>query len=281
MKQQALGRDLVNDLLNTLDPLLFAKELGFRPDGWQEKVLTSSSKRIILNCARQTGKSTVTAIMALHRALYWPGSLILLISPSLRQSSELFRMVNNFLHILHERPHLLEDNKLSCTLTNKSRIVSLPSKEATIRGFSGANLIIEDESSRVLDDLYVAIRPMLSVSGGKLVLMSTPFGKRGHFWQEWTSSVPGWERIQVKATECARISPQFLEEERASLGDWWYRQEYDCQFVAATDSVFNFDLILKSLSDDIAPLFEDEEAQKIRILNSEEKNERIPKQISK
>jgi len=269
MKQQALGRDLVNDLLNTLDSLLFAKELGFNPDVWQEKVLTSSSKRIILNCARQTGKSTVTAIMALHRALYWPGSLILLISPSLRQSSELFRMVTSFLNTLHEKPTLLEDNKLSCTLLNKSRIVSLPSKEATIRGFSGASLIIEDEASRVLDDLYVAIRPMLSVSGGKLILMSTPFGKRGHFFEAWDKG-QGWEKIQVKATECVRITPEFLEEERVSLGEWWWRQEYNCEFVEATDSVFNYDLILKSLSDDIIPLFEDGET-----------NEFIPKQISK
>lgn len=258
MNNKSLASDLTNDLIFTLDPLLFAGSLNFKCDHWQAKILTSHSKRIILNCARQTGKSTVTAIMALHRALYWPKSLILLISPSLRQSSELFRMVTSFLHTLNERPHLLEDNKLSCTLINKSRIVSLPSKEATIRGFSGANLIIEDEASRVLDDLYIAIRPMLAVSDGKLILMSTPFGKRGHFFTEWDKG-ESWERVQVKAAECPRISKEFLEEERLSLGEWHFKQEYDCMFVEASDSVFNYDLILKSLSDDITPLFEDED----------------------
>lgn len=66
------------------------------------------------------------------------------------------------------------------------RIVSLPSSEATVRGFSGAALIVEDEASRVPYDLYCAMWPMLAISGGRLVLMSTPFGKRGHFFEEWT-----------------------------------------------------------------------------------------------
>jgi hypothetical protein len=70
-------------------------------------------------------------------------------------------------------------------MKNGSRIVSLPSKEANIRGFSGVSLIIEDEASRVGDDLYLAMRPMLAVNQGRLILMSTPWGKRGHFFEAW------------------------------------------------------------------------------------------------
>jgi hypothetical protein len=133
--------------------------------------------------------------------------------------------------------------------------VSLPSTEATIRGFSGANLIVEDEAARVSDELYYAVRPMLAVSGGRLILMSTPFGKRGHFHHEWTEGGEAWERIEIKATDCPRISPAFLAEERASLGDWWYRQEYDCQFVETIDQIFSYDLIIAAISSDVKPLF--------------------------
>lgn len=177
--------DIAHDLRLALDPVAFSSGLGFIQDSWQEAVLRWAGKRLLMNCSRQSSKSTTAAILALHKALYYPKSLILLVSPSLRQSSELFRKVGEFLDRLYIRPKLVEDNKLSCTLDNKSRIISLPSTEATIGGFSGANLIIEDESARVSDDLYRAVRPMLAVSNGRLILMSTPFGKRGHFFEEW------------------------------------------------------------------------------------------------
>jgi len=248
---------IARDLKLSLDPVAFAKELGFNPDPWQARVLMWSGNRILLNCSRQTGKSTTAAILALHKAIYKPDSLILLVSPSLRQSSELFRKVTDLLNRLTVRPRKVEDNRLSCTFESKSRIVSLPSSEATIRGFSGANLIIEDESSRVPDELYRAIRPMLAVSGGELILMSTPFGKRGHFFQEWSDG-QGWEKVQVKANECPRISPEFLEEERLSLGDWWYKQEYMCEFVETVDQVFGYELVMGMLSSDVKPLFTEE-----------------------
>ena len=118
---------------------MFATDrLGFTaPDPWQAAFLRASDRQIILNCHRQAGKSTVAAILALHRAWFYPGSLVLLVSPSLRQSGELFKKVVDFLDIVRstmpERPQRLpEDNKLSFELPNRSRVVSLPGSEGTI-----------------------------------------------------------------------------------------------------------------------------------------------------
>lgn len=244
--------NIAYDLNIALDPVIFAIELGFNPDPWQVNVLSSVSKRLILNCSRQSGKSTTASILALHRAIYYPDNLILLVSPSLRQSSELFRKVGEQIDRLKMKPKLLEDNKLSCVFENKSRIISLPSSEGTIRGYSGADLIIEDEASRVDDGLYMAIRPMLAVSNGRLILMSTPFGKRGHFYQEWTDG-DEWEKVEIKADDCPRISKDFLESERHSLGDWWFKQEYMCEFMESVDSVFR--------DQDIRRMFEEQVEQ--------------------
>ncbi len=244
------------DLRQAADPVIFAQQaLNFSPDTWQQQVLRSNTHQVLLNCSRQAGKSTTAAIMALHRALFYPGSLVLLVSPSLRQSSELFRKVTEALEQLDKRPRLREDNRLSLTMQNKSRIVSLPGSESTIRGYSGASLIIEDEAARVPDELYYAIRPMLAVSKGRIILMSTPFGKRGHFHSEWTDGGDSLERIRIPASDCPRISAAFLEQEKRALGDWWYKQEYECEFVQTTDSVFNYDLVMSAMSDDIKPLF--------------------------
>ena len=249
---------LARDLFMALDPVAFARDgLGFHPDPWQADVLRWNGKRLILNCSRQSGKSTIAAVLGLHRALYYPGSLVLPVSPSLRQSGELFRKVSDFIRCLEEEPVLTEDNKLSLTMDNGSRVLSLPSKESTVRGFSGVDLIIEDEGSRVSDDLYSAMRPMLAVSEGRLILMSTPFGKRGHFHEEWTKGGDTWERVEVKATECPRISAEFLEEERKSRGDWWYKQEYLYEFVETVDQVFTFELVMGAVTSDVKPLFEE------------------------
>ena len=96
---------------------------------------------------------------------------------------------------------------------------------------------------------------MLAVSGGRLILMSTPFGKRGHFFEAWQDGGAEWERIEIPATRCGRIAPAFLEEERRQMGDWWFRQEYLCEFVATSDQVFAYDLVMGALSDGVAPLF--------------------------
>jgi hypothetical protein len=238
------------------DPLFFATHmLKFQPDPWQERVLSWTGKRLLLNCCRQSGKSTTTAILALHRAYYFPRSLILLVSPSLRQSAELFRKVLDFLALLPVRPALTEDNKLSLQMQNGSRIVSLPAKEANVRGFSGPSLIVEDESARVTDDLYLALRPMLAISQGQHILMSTPFGKRGHFFDAWENGGGSWDRIMVTASDCPRITPAFLEDERQSMPALWYAAEYLCEFTETQDSVFNYDDVRSAMSSDIAPLF--------------------------
>lgn len=246
---------LADDLRYALDPAAFASELlGLELDEWQRGVISSTGKRDLLNCSRQAGKSTTAAVLGLHEALYRPGSLTILVSPSQRQSSELFRKVTELRELLPTQPELSEDNKLSLTVRGGGRVLSLPGSEATIRGFSGATLIVEDEASRVDDALYFSIRPMLAVKGGRLILMSTPFGKRGHFWNEWSTGT-SWARVEVPATSVPRISQAFLNEERSSMGSWWFEQEYLCQFKESTDSVFSHDAVMGALSDEVTPLF--------------------------
>lgn len=247
---------LALDLAMALDIVRFAiYALEFHPDAAQTRLLEWTGQRVILNCTRQWGKSTCAAVLALHRALYYPDSVILLVSPSQRQSAELYRKVIEFMKKLAIMPVKLEENQLSLRLANGSRIVALPSNEATVRGFSGVTLIIEDEASRVDDLLYRSMRPMLAVSGGRMILMSTPYGTRGHFFEEWTRGGSSWERIECKASDCPRIPQQFLEEERASLGERWFRQEYLCEFTATLDNVFSRDLVMNAISADVKPLF--------------------------
>ena len=237
------------------DLVTFSRRLGIEPDPWQRRMMDHTGKRILLNCHRQAGKTLSASIMILHQFVYFPGSLTIVISPSERQSKELLLKVTKLMPFLgDDAPKLTEENKLSLTATTGSRVVSLPSSEATVRGFSGVALIVEDEASRVPDDLYRAVRPMMATSGGKMILMTTPFGKRGHFYEEWVGDAD-WLRIEAKAPECTHFTPGFLDAERGALGEWWFKQEYLCEFVETTDQVFSYDSVMQAISDDVQPLF--------------------------
>ena len=79
------------------------------------------------------------------------------------------------------------------------------------------------------------------------------------FFEEWTGGF-GWERYEVPASQCPRIPEAFLAEERRSLPDWVYRQEYMCSFEETEDAVFTTEMVDAAVSVDVTPLFPKEEA---------------------
>jgi hypothetical protein len=221
-----------------LDPVELARLSGLEPDPWQRDVLRSTAQRLMLLCCRQAGKSTIAAVMAIHAALFEPGALILCISASQRQSTELFRKALAVYRAVG-KPQVAESETLSqLMLENGSRVISLPGSEGTIRGYSAVRLLLVDEASRVADETYHSARPMVAVSGGRIVLMSTPAGRRGFFWQAYDQERP-WERYVVPAEKCPRISKAMLDEELAVMGEWTFKQEYSCAFIEPEGQLFS------------------------------------------
>ena len=240
-----------------------------------------------------THNTFITAALALKTAIIEAPALVLVMSPSERQSGIFMNTVRDFYAALGqvrentkkvrriarfgELPHVdpkadLEWNALpeidrqsalQLHLDNGSRIIGLPENERTIRGYSGVSLVVIDEASRVADSLYNAVRAVLGRKRGRLVAISTPFGKRGWFWKAWNDSeqddargiVAPWQRFKVLATDCPHFGPGWLEEERREIGERWFKQEYLCDFANPVDSVFPYEKILKMRDDSIAPLW--------------------------
>jgi hypothetical protein len=244
------------DLERALDPVAFARSVGFEPDAWQVDALRSNAPRQIFNISRQSGKSTVAALLGVHTVLFTPGALVLLLSPTLRQSGELFKKCQEIYRAAGRPVEAESETALTLTLKNASRIVSLPGQENTVRGYSAVRLLVIDEASRVSDDLYASCRPMLAISQGRLCALSTPWGMRGWWYEAFVSPDEEWERFEVKATEISMISPEFLAEERVALPRRIYRQEYLCSFEATEDQVFALEDVDRAITDDVAPLFE-------------------------
>jgi Terminase large subunit, T4likevirus-type, N-terminal len=228
--------------------------LDFELDDRQAEVLGARRRRLLLNCSRQWGKSTVTAVRAVFEAETRPGSLTLVAAPTARQSAELVRKAAALTRRLGRRTRGDGQNEISLLFPNGSRVVGLPGSEDNVRGFSAASLVVIDEAARVRDEMYRTLRPMLSTVDGDLWLLSTPHGKRGFFWEEWAGGGPEWTRVSVTAAECPRIRPEFLEGERRSMGEEWMRQEYFCEFVDVNSGLFDRELLERAVDEEIEPL---------------------------
>jgi hypothetical protein len=236
------------------DAVEFARRrLGLEADALQCEVLRSTAKRGILNCTRQWGKTTVAAAKVVHRCFTEPKSTVIVASPGARQSGEWMLKAAGMLARLGIEKRGDGYNKISLLLPNGSRIVGLPETEAKVRGFSALSMLVIDEASRVHDEMYVALRPMLAVSNGDLWMMSTPWGKRGFFYDTWEHGGSDWLRVRVPATECPRISKEFLEEQRRVMGQEAFRQEHMCEFVGSGMGAFDRDLVEAALDDELAP----------------------------
>lgn len=214
------------------------RTLGWSLEEKQRELLAGSLHRVILNCSRQWGKSSLAAVMVLHRALREPGALVLLAGPGMRQARELLLKVTRLAGragLIWRRDRAQPDG---VELDNGSRVVALPDRAERIRGFTDVRLIVIDEAALVSAEMYEALRPMLVQSRGDLWMLSTPAGRRGVFFEEWAQGADDWRRVMVKATECSRFDPAALDTERATLGARRFAQEFLCEFVELDEGMF-------------------------------------------
>jgi Terminase large subunit, T4likevirus-type, N-terminal len=233
---------VAGSLAMALDPVRFAAAAGFPAlDDWQRQALRSTAPRQQWLVARQVGKSTTAGLMAAHQALYVPGSLVLCLAPTLRQSSLLFRKVLATYAAVGRPVDAEAESRLSLELQNGSQVVALPGTAETIVGWSSAALLLLDEAALFPDSLLESAFPMIAASRGRVVSLSSAYFARGWFYDLWQAhdTVPTWEKIKVTAPESSRFTPEILAEARRILGPTAYASHFLCEFVQASGSLFN------------------------------------------
>jgi len=157
-------------------------------DKWQKDFLKTEGDKILC-CGRQVGKSVIAARDAAEYALTHPNKQILMIAPTERQAYELF---DKTLSYISQQAHYkirqgrFRPTKHKIHLKNKSVIHCLPTglSGVGIRGRT-INRLYVDEASRVPEEVWTAITPMLLTTGGDIILLSTPFGRQGYFYRIW------------------------------------------------------------------------------------------------
>jgi hypothetical protein len=205
----------------------FRAAFGHEPMAHQVTYLESSG-HLLVRKGRQVGMTEAAAGLAIHVARATPGSLAAVISPSLRQSTEVATRARLGLWELGER--LVQDSASLLRLANGSRILSLPGSARGVRGYA-AQLVVVDEAAWVDDETFVAARALVAATGGRLIVQSTPgVAGVGFFYELATDTPPDWSTIVVRSDEARTITAEFLARERAELTENLYRQEYMAEF---------------------------------------------------
>ncbi len=285
---------LVSDLLLSASPTRLLAKLGMPPYDWQKEALEEGHKRILILAARQSGKSSISAGRTHHVGRFYPNSLSLIVSPSEQQSKETMKKVDELIG-KDDEAVIIGNASFEKKYESGSRIIALPGTERSVRGYSGPKLIVIDEASRVEDPTYKAVRPMLTGNpDAVLIAVTTPYGKMGWFYEEWTKS-NRWYKIMVKpaftlnenrtqvvpdipekefrekilhqgvhAFYSPRHTLEFLQEELETMDWWWWKQEYGCEFLDEGFSPFDMAAVRDSFEDvsvmfDMSELVEDGE----------------------
>jgi len=249
-------------LADTFTARTIAHACGLDLDPWQLGVVTSDARQQLLLCSRQSGKSTVAALVALREVLTVPGSLVLLISPTQRQSADLHRTVMQLLRRLYADdaegllPTITAESGMRLELSTGARVVALPGSESSTRGYAACTLVVIDEAARVLDEILAAVLPTLATTNGRIIALSTPRGKRGWFYLEYASGSQDWQRTTITADDCQRISREFLEGQKRLLGPHRFAEEFYNVFYDPAASVFSSELVARCFTDhSVTPLW--------------------------
>ena len=227
-----------------LTPVEILRMADMEPDPWQTEVLGYQGDRLLLNCSRQSGKSTVAAAKSVGMLTAKPGAQVLMTAPSQRQSGELFRAASNLVVASGMEMNPEAWNKSTIELPDGGRIMAVPGTEQTIRGIPALDLLVIDEASRVFDELMVAVRPMIATTGGTIMALSTPAGQKGWFFEAAEGGSRGrWAYWKITADMCPRIKQDHLDEALEEMGQALFEQEYFCRFLLGDRQVFSLGAI--------------------------------------
>lgn len=214
------------DLLRALSPeQVFVEAFGFPAHPWQQEYLATTTAILLLK-GRQVGASLAGAAKGIHRCVYYDNSLVVVISPTQKQSQELTKRAK--LGLARLDIPLVQDSAAALSLRNGSRLLSLSGSAKSARGYS-ADLLIVDEAAYVEEATWLAARALVA-TGGQIVIQSTGALPFGAFFELCTANDPDYTTITVRSDQVSTISPEFLAQQRRILSPAQYSLEFEAVF---------------------------------------------------
>lgn len=248
------------------DASLFAYALFRNPNltklrlfDYQDLIINDKSKYISVAISRQSGKSTLAIIRALHHIFYHDNSTVLLVSKTKDQSMELITKLRQWINSspakeMFEELQTGADNRREFYLKNHdkdthSRIISVPATDAA-RGYS-ADLVIADEIAFWTDATEVfneALLPTVTYTNGTIMMLSTPKGRIGVFAESFKKENI-WSCYQFTWRVCPVHTLESMALKKEQVGEFAFNQEYEASFVDDQAAYFRYKEVNDAIDD--------------------------------
>lgn len=227
------------------------KRQGYTLYDYQREICENDSNFIVVNKSRQVGISDCMACWAMLNA-YFLEKTELIVSPSLRQSKHFMDYVYKYLRLLSEELNeplpIKEETKTSIIFDNGGEVYSLPNSANTVRGFRAHDIIFDEFAHFLYDtdkEVMTALLPSIS-RGGKLKLVSTPFGTENMYYNLWHND-DRYHKHTINWQECPDLDKKEITHLQM-IDPLTYEQEYNNQFLEDVDEAeFPFSLIKKCI----------------------------------
>jgi hypothetical protein len=243
-------RQFLAGLVVGLDPVARFEHAIGPADDWQKEVLrtdpalNADDQFVTVLASRQTGKSTTIGSLAYDDVTR--GKTCLLAAPSQRQSQELLRRITTFLQADPAPPKLIRSTLSEIETAGGGRVVSIPATDQA-RGFT-ADTIVLDEAAWLDDDAIAALLPMRR-SGGRVLMMSTPRGRGGFFYDTWSAGKT--RRIFARSVDIPRLADK-VEYDRRFMSEIRFRAEHMCEFLGSGMPLISLDVLDNAISSEHA-----------------------------
>lgn len=235
--------------LQKLTPSEFAKfYFDFEPYPYQKEALDYSGKNEQFVWGRQTGKSTITSIKALYHALTNDNVTVLVLAPTQRQSSRLFKKTKNFITISSQKLPQLKltemierETQTLFEFSNGSELLSLPIGEdgANIRGFTAFRVIVDECGEIKKSDIWSSINPMTMTTGGGQTLIGTFRGTDNRFYDIYKDPKRfGFKTFRATSFDNPNADKSQINQDRETMSLAMWNQEYMNIPMEETDAFF-------------------------------------------
>ena len=276
-------RQTYMDAVYAMDRVRYATpHLDNPPFHWQRDILRSTAQFKILNCARQSGKTTIIAVIPAWKARTKPRSWSIILASREDQAIYVMNKIKRVISIDPTYPALVRTSDRLLELDNGSRIQVIVAVEGASKGVSKPDVIIVDEAAQIIPDtpLTAGLVPMLTGNPDcEFLMLSTPFGRSGFFYRTWQNQA--WERYYVRSpfTPMSSLTLEQLQTEDefrvdqakhgvrgyysprhfdlkeqlfqlSLLGPQIYRQEQCGEFVEPDSQLFSYSDIAKAFNKD-------------------------------
>lgn len=238
IKEEKTGLKIDDDVIRS-PTKFFLLASGMYPYEWQSLLLNDDSQEISVRVGRQGGKTETIALKALHTALMKPRYNILIISPTMEQSRILFKKIEQYmLQYDFIKRYIKSNTKTEIYFTNGSNI--FVKAGSSVRGYT-INMIICDEAAYVDENVFVAAEPALMATNGRIILISTPFGKLGKFYESFTDL--HYSTYHVPSWKIPHIPNHKLERAKELMSNSDFLREHEAEFIEAAGAWFPLQLI--------------------------------------